>query len=143
MYAPKLTMIDDLLGVTTCIVEAIKLNAILNVKIESKKLRFSSDKCYKLHIGKKEKCNHKLKARDTDKKKVKTAKYLGDILNENGTIDNTIADRKSKSKGIISQISTILDSITFGLYYVDTALVLREAILINDILTKSGRSFLH
>ena len=137
MYAPKLTMIDDLLGVTTCIVEAIKLNAILNVKIESKKLRFSSDKCYKLHIGKKEKCNHKLKARDTDKKKVKTAKYLGDILNENGTIDNTIADRKSKNKGIIGQISTILDSITFGLYYVDTALVLREAILINDILTKS------
>ena len=51
---------------------------------------------------------------------MKSAKYLGDILNENGTIDNTIAYRKSKSIGIISQISTILDSITFGLYYVDT-----------------------
>ena len=65
------------------------------------------------------------------------AKSLGDILNENGTIDNTITDRKSKSIGIISQISTILDSITFGLYYVDTALILREAILINGILTNS------
>ena len=99
-------MIDDLLGVTTCSDEAVKLNAIINVKIEAKKLRFSSDKCYKLHIGKKEECNHNLKAHDTDSKNVKTAKYLGDILNEDGTIDHTILDRKSKSIGITSQISS-------------------------------------
>ena len=102
MNVPALAMIDDLLGVTTCSDEAVKLNAIINVKIESKKLRFSSDKCYKLHIGKKQKCNHQIKAHDIEN--VKTAKYLGNILNENGTIDNTIAYRKSKSLGIISNI---------------------------------------
>ena len=52
---PALSMIDDLIGVTTCSDKAVELNAIINVKIESKKLRFSSEKCYKLHIGKRRK----------------------------------------------------------------------------------------
>ena len=34
---PTLSMIDDILGVTTCDDEAIKLNSIINVKVESKK----------------------------------------------------------------------------------------------------------
>ena len=132
---PTLSMIDDLIGVTSCSDEAIKLNSIINAKIESKKLRFSSDKCYKLHIGKKGNCMHKLKAHEENMKDVKIAKYLGDILNTKGTIDDTIADRRNKSIGKNSQISTILDSITFGMFFIDTALILREAMLINGILT--------
>ena len=45
-------MIDDILGVTKCNEEAVELNAIINVKVESKKLRLSEDKCYRIHIGK-------------------------------------------------------------------------------------------
>ena len=76
------------------------------------KLKVKSDKCAKLHIGKKENCEHVLKAHEAKMKDVKKMKYLGDILNEKGTIDDTIAERESKSIGIISQISTILDTIS-------------------------------
>ena len=132
---PALAMIDDVLGVTTCSDESVKLNSIINAKVETKKLRLSSDKCAKLHIGKREKCDHILKAHEVNMQQVSKSKYLGDIINNKGTIDDTIADRKSKSIGIISKITTILDTITFGMYYVDTALILREAMLVNGILT--------
>ena len=52
---PALSMIDDIVGVTSCSDEAIKLNSIINVKIESKKLRLSDSKCYRLHIDKRKK----------------------------------------------------------------------------------------
>ena len=133
---PGLSMVDDLVGVTSCSDEAVKLNSIINVKIESKKLRFSITKCFKLHIGKKTgTCSHKLKAHDENIKDVKSALYLGDILNQEGTMDDTIADRKNKIIGKISQIATILSSISFGMFFMDTALILREAMLLNGILT--------
>ena len=47
---------------------------------------------------------HKLKAHEENIKYVKIAKYLGDILNTKGTIDDTIADRRNKSIGKIGQI---------------------------------------
>ena len=51
---------------------------------------------------------HKLKAHKENIKNVKIAKYLGDILNTKGTIDDTIADRRNKGIGKISQISIIV-----------------------------------
>ena len=135
---PGLSMVDDLVGVTTCSDEAVKLNAIINVKIESKKLRFSNTKCFKLHIGNKSNnCTHKLKAHEENIKDVTHAVYLGDILNQEGTINDTIEDRKNKSIGKINQITTILSTISFGMFYMDTALILREAMLLNGIMTNS------
>ena len=133
---PGLSMVDDLIGVSTCSDEAIKLNSIINVKIESKKLRFSKTKCFKLHISKKQtNCSNKLKAHDDTISDVKKAVYLGDTLNQEGTIDDTIDSRKNKSIGRINQISSILTSISLGMYFIDIALVLRESMLLNGILT--------
>ena len=50
---PPLSMVDDCLSVTECGNETILMNAIINAKIETKKLRLSSDKCYMLHISNK------------------------------------------------------------------------------------------
>ena len=131
---PALSMIDDVIGITKCSDEAIELNSIINVKMESKKLRLSNKKCFKLHIGKKNsKCLVKLKAHDQPINQVKKATYLGDVLNEEGTIDDTIKARKDKSIGKISQISSILHS--FGMFFTDIALILRESMLLNGILT--------
>ena len=68
---------------------------------------------------------------------VSKAKYLGDILNEEGNIDDTIEDRKNKSIGRINQITSILSSISLGFFYMDIGLVFRESMLINGILTNS------
>ena len=93
---PALSMIDDVVGITPCSDESVKLNSIINVKIESKKLRLSDSKCYKLHISKKKKagCTVKLLVHDDEMKAVKSAAYLGDILNEDGNIDDTVLARK-------------------------------------------------
>ena len=131
-------MIDDVLGISKCSDESIEMNSIINVKIEAKKLRLNEKKCYKIHIAKKSnECKIKLKAHDKDIKDVKKAAYLGDILNEQGTINDTISDRKNKSIGRINQITSMLSSISLGFFYMDIALVFREAMLINGIITNS------
>ena len=131
-------MIDDILGVSKCSDGSIELNSIINVKVESKKLRLSQSKCFKLHISKSSKvCPVKLKAHQEEISQAKKAPYLGDVLNEEGTLGDTIVDRKNKSIGRINQISSILSSISLGFYYVDIALVLRESMLINGIITNA------
>ena len=138
---PPLAMIDDILGVTRCNEEAIELNSIVNVKIESKKLRLSHDKCYKIHIRRKskpgDKCKVDLKVHNEDMKSAKEAKYLGDIINEEGNVNSTIDERCQKGIGIVSQISSMLNSISLGFYYIEIALILRDARLINGTLTNS------
>ena len=60
---PPLALIDDCLGFSTCSTDAVQLNAILNSKITSKKLRLSAEKCHQLHISKKAtNCYNNLKA---------------------------------------------------------------------------------
>ena len=117
------------------------MNSIVNVKIESKKLRLSQDKCYKIHIGRKskpgDKCKVDLKVHNEDMKSAKEAKYLGDIINEEGNVNSTIDERCQKGIGIVSQISSMLNSISLGFYYIEIALILRDARLINGTLTNS------
>ena len=62
---------------------------------------------------------------------------MGDILNEEGKIDSTIEDRNQKGIGIVNQIWSVLNSISLGFYYLDIAMTLREARLINGTLTNS------
>ena len=64
-------------------------------------------------------------------------KYLGDILNKNGSIQETIDRRKSKGDGIVSEIPSIINEIPLGKHKVEVALRLREAMLVNGILFNS------
>ena len=74
-------MIDDILGISNCGDESIELNAIINSKIEMKKLRLSDDKCYKIHICKKtDECSQILKVHEKPMKVKKQATYLGDVM---------------------------------------------------------------
>ena len=135
---PSLAMIDDVMGMSACGDSSVELNAIINSKIETRKLRLSKDKCFKIHISKTgSSCHQILKVHDDDMKNVSQATYLGDVISEKGSIDETIVQRGQKATGIITQISSILSSISLGSYYFDIALVLREAKFVNAILTNS------
>ena len=58
VYVPPLGMIDDIASFSECGPETVKINSIINAKIESKKLAFGPQKCFKIHIGKKlEECS--------------------------------------------------------------------------------------
>ena len=43
---PPLNMMDDCLSITECGNDTLMMNAIINAKIETKKLRLSCDKCF-------------------------------------------------------------------------------------------------
>ena len=117
----------------------------MNAQIEAKKLRFhTSDKngkskCHFLHIGKKNKeCPH-LQVHGTDMEKVSEDTYLGDIISEDGNNDKNIKSRVAKGVGIISQIMTLLESVTLGEHFFSTSILLKESKFLNGILTNCDR----
>ena len=155
---PPLAMVDDVLAISECGVETVKVNAFLNSKTNLKKLQFGGDKCKKLHIGKKEHLcpdlcvdSWILVKQDENKtgirnlkdepdgdfpmEKKEEAKYLGDIICTNGTNRKTVEDRKSKGFGAANKIISILEETCFGPYYFECAIILRNSLLINGILT--------
>ena len=50
-FVPPLGMIDDIAAISKCRDNSIILNAIINTKIESKKLQFNFKKCVNMHVG--------------------------------------------------------------------------------------------
>ena len=123
-------------------------------------MQFGEDKCKKLHIGRK---NHmcpdlfvdtwKLEKEDENKKginnlkdvfsgdylmeEVDSVKYLGDILSMDGKNKKNIESRKGKAWGAVRQIISILNETCFGPFYFEMAMVLRNSLLINSMLTNS------
>jgi hypothetical protein len=49
---PPLAMVDDLMIVTECGYKASMANAYINAKSNLKELQFGTDKCHKMHVGK-------------------------------------------------------------------------------------------
>ena len=101
-------------------------------------MRLSKKKCFKIHVSKSLKsCDRKLKAHGNTVEGVQSASYLGDVINSDCLIDDTIKFRRNKSIGIKNQFSVILNSVSFGFYYAEIAFILREALFVNGILTNS------
>ena len=133
---PPLALIDDCLGFSTCSTDAVEMNAIMNNKIISKKLRLSSDKCRHLHISKKQsKCYNNLKAGSKNMKKSGECNYLGDTLSTSGSVDATIEKRRQKGIGICSQLTALISGLSLGHYSFKIAFIFRETMLLKGILT--------
>ena len=49
---PPLGMVDDVIGVSKCGLDSIKLNTFICCRVESKKLEFGANKCKRIHLGK-------------------------------------------------------------------------------------------
>ena len=50
---PPLEMLDDVISVVECGSKSVRLNAIVNAFMETKKLKLSADKCSRIHTGNK------------------------------------------------------------------------------------------
>ena len=138
-----LAMVDDLIGISRCGFESLALNTFITSQIEFKKLRFHTPdsngktKCHKLHIGSKHKDCLDLKVHGTLMEEVKQDTYLGDILSSDGKNTANIKNRVSKGLGIVNQILTLLEAANFGHHYFEIAILMRESMLVNAILTNS------
>ena len=63
--------------------------------------------------------------------------YLGDIISSDGRNSLNIQERVKKGTGLLCQITKIFQSINLGSFTIEIALLLRESILINGILTNA------
>ena len=138
-----LGFVDDLNGISKCGKDSLSLNSFINTQIELKKLRFHTadakgrSKCHKLHIGKLTRVCPALKVHGTAMLEVKDDVYLGDILSCDGKNTKNIKSRVSKGLGIIANIFNLLDTISFGSHHYEIAVLLRNSMLINGILTNA------
>ena len=138
-----LAMVDDINAISKCGIESVALNTFINTQIEMKKLRFhvpdknGKSKCHKMHIGADHGTCPALKVHNTIMESVKEDTYLGDLISSDGKNTKNIDKRISKGIGIITQILHLLESVSLGNHYMEIAMLFREAIFINGILTNS------
>ena len=140
---PPLGYIDDILTMSNCGIASLSMNTFINTQIESKRLKFHTpdlngrSKCHTIHVGQKNKTCPKLQVHGEDIIQVDKDSYLGDIISNTGKNLENVKSRLAKGMGIISQIMSILDRITVGKHYFETALLLRESMFINSILVNA------
>jgi hypothetical protein len=136
-----LACVDDLLAVTQCGVDTINMNTTINTLIELKKLQFhipepeKKSKCHSLHIGKPNQHCPGMKVHGHMADIVTEAVYLGDSIRTDGRNTSNINSRVNKGVGIVSNIMDMLKNVSFGSKYFEIAITLREAHLINGMLT--------
>ena len=125
---PPLGMIDDIAAVAKCGDNSIILNAIVNSRIESKKLQFNLKKCFKMHIGPDKEDCAKLKVHEHEMKIKDVQKYLGDYISSDGKNCDNIKERSKIGFTAISQIKSILEDANFGRFQIQSALLMRDSI---------------
>ena len=107
--------------------------------MEKKNLKFSSDKCARIHIGTKKnshECPH-LKVHEEEMKNSDKKKYLGDCVTTKANANETLEARKIRAYGIISEIRAILSEILLAKWRLEIRLALRDACFLNGILYNS------
>ena len=100
---PPLAMIDDILAVTDCSVESVKMNALIKSKVDHKNLELGPEKCFKMHVGQQDDCCPTLKIDNELMLTSNNEKYLGDILTTDGKINQNIQERHTKELGLLTQ----------------------------------------
>ena len=134
---PTLAMVDDLAKISLCGVDSVKDNAFVNARIEQDKLSFNMTKCHHMHSGKTSRLCPGLKAHDSIMDTVLEEKYVGDIISADGKHGKNTASRRSKGIGVCNEIMHILNNLCLGPHYFNVALMLRQAMLIQVLLSNS------
>jgi hypothetical protein len=133
-------MVDDILSIQKCSNKSLKTNAAINAFVELKKLKFSDDKCNRIHLGKQTKnlsnCPE-LKIHEKSMKNSTKEKYLGDYISNKGTTKATIKERKAKGYAAVAEILAILRDIPLGQHALEIGLKHRQAMFINGVLFNS------
>ena len=131
---PPLSMIDDIIAVTTCSLNSIYINATIEAKTKAKQLELSQKKSAHMHIGKNEKSCKQLTVNGCAMATSSKQTYLGDVLSSNGKTDMNITERYNKGLGVANQVFSILKEVHFGNYYFEMAVLFRDSMLVNSIL---------
>ena len=91
----------------------------------------------KMHIGEKTLVCEDIKVHENVGKTLDNEKYIGDVIQNNGSNTANIKERCDMGYGIANEILAILEDIPLGPYKVSGVLKLREARLLNGELCNS------
>ena len=91
---PPLALIDDILTITNCGIESVYMNAAVESKVNNKRLELGHTKCFKMHVGKPEFGCPQLMVHSKEMLTSSSEKYLGDIITNDGKIDENFLSRK-------------------------------------------------
>jgi hypothetical protein len=120
------------------------ISLILNAQIELKKLSFHTkdakgkSKCHVLHVGRNSDLCPTLLVHGTNMSHVSEDTYLGDVISNDGRNTKNINSRIGKGLGKINDIMNMLEKVSLGHEYFKIALLLRESIFLNSILSRHG-----
>ena len=114
---PPLGFIDDILTVSKCGSKAVQTNAVIQAKIEGMQLELGHAKCFQMHVGKTKFDCPTLSIHGKEMLKTEKEKYLGNILTSNAKINENIISRCNKGVGLINEIISTLNAVSFGYYY--------------------------
>ena len=70
-------------------------------------------------------------------KKKEDQMYLGDLLSADGSHSKNVMHRKNKGLGVTNSIMQILQTTSYGKYYFEVALILRESLFLSSLLLNS------
>ena len=101
------------------------------------RLSLSQDKCNRIHIGRQKGQCQNLKVHEANMKESELEKYLGDLINALGDINDTVEQRVSRGYAVIAEIRAIFSEIPLGRHKVEIGMELRQAMLLNGILFNS------
>ena len=68
---------------------------------------------------------------------LENSKYLGVIISEKGSLDETIQQQKFRGSSYISEIRALLADMPFGHRRVEVGIMLRNALFVNGVLCNS------
>ena len=68
-------------------------------------------------------------------------KYLGDVISVDGKNTKNITARVAKAQGIVKQLRTIFEEMSYGIFVFEVAIILRNALFVNGLLTNMEASY--
>ena len=106
----------------------------MEAKTQDLQLELGFKKCCQLHVGCSSDTCSTLTVQSQEMVKASKQMYLGDLLSDDGKIDNNINERFSKGIGIVNQIINLLKEVHFGKHYFEMAILFRNSMLVNSVL---------
>ena len=137
VYVPPLGMIDDIISFSDCGVESLKTNAIINAKIEAKKLELGPSKCFNIHVGRNSSSCQNLKVHKHDIINKTFETYLGDKVCSSGSNSLNVDNKVNLGIGAVSQILSMLNKVSLGHNYFEIAFIMKETMLISKLVSSS------
>ena len=133
----SLAYVDDILDINETTDDSEEAHQVVLDFTAKKRLELSGKKCSIIAINAKNKTTPKLKIGGKCIKREKSAKYLGDILNEKGNNDDLVEDRIKKGNGSTVNIFSTIQDVTLGSFTIETTLLLYNSIYLASLLYNS------